>query len=70
MLTTKPCLGWKVIYPPTLSRSAFANQPGARIFYGERVINFNDGLPNFIDAPAEACGSGTMIEEPAVSGWL
>ncbi len=70
MLTTTPGLGWKVVYPPTLSRSAFANQPGARIFYGERVINFNDGLPKFTAALTEAGGSGTMIEEPAVSGWL
>ena len=70
VLTTKPGLGWKVVYPLTLSGSDFAYQPGLHIFYGERVIDFKDGLPKFADVPAEAGGSGTMMDEPAASGWL
>lgn len=69
VLTTKPGLGWKVVYPLTLSGSDFAYQPAAHIFYGERVLDLNDGLPKFADVPADAGGSGTMVEETACSGW-
>ena len=69
VLTTKPGLGWKVVYPLTLSGSGFSYAPMAHIHYAERVINFNDGLPKFSDVPAEAGGSGKMIDEPSQSGW-
>jgi len=69
VLSTKPGLGWKVVYPLTLSGSDFTYKPGAHIFYGERVMEINDGLPKFADVPAEAGGSGTMIEEPTQSAW-
>ncbi len=69
VLTTKPGLGWKVVYPLTLSGSEFSYQPTMHIFYSERVVDFGDELPKFSDVPAEAGGSGTMIEEPTTSGW-
>lgn len=69
VLTTKPELGWKVVYPLTLSGSDFSYKPNLHIFYDERVVDFNDGLPKFSDAPAEAGGSGAMIDEPSISGW-
>ena len=69
VLTTKPGLGWKVVYPLTLSGSGFAYQPAAHIHYGERVIDFNDGLPKFMDVPEDAGGSGRMEDEPSLSGW-
>jgi len=69
VLTTKPGLGWKVVYPLTLTESEFAYEPHAHIFYDERVVEFADGLPKFSDVPEEAGGSGTMIDEPTVSGW-
>lgn len=69
VLTTKPGLGWKVVYPLTLSGSDFAYQPAAHIFYSERVVDFNDQLPKFSDAPAEAGGSGDMVDETSISGW-
>ena len=70
VLTTKPGLGWKVVYPLTLSGSDFAYRPDAHIFYDERVVEFNDGLPKFSDVPTEAGGSGAMIDEPSGSGWM
>ena len=69
ILTTKPGLGWRVVYPLTLSGSDFVYQPNLHIFYGERVLEFNDGLPKFSDAPAEAGGSGEMVKESSMSGW-
>ena len=69
VLTTKPGLGWKVVYPLTLSGSEFSYEPAMHIFYGERVVDFNDSLPKFSDVPVEAGGSGVMLDEPSVSGW-
>lgn len=69
VLTTRPGLGWKVVYPLTLSGSDFAYQPGAHIFYSERVVDFNDRLPKFSDVPADAGGSGVMVDEASISGW-
>lgn len=69
VLTTKPGLEWKVVYPLTLSGSDFAYRPAAHIFYSERVLDFADGLPKFSDVQAEAGGSGTMLEEGQSSGW-
>lgn len=70
VLTTKPGLGWKVVYPLTLSGSEFTYQPAAHIFYAERVLDFADGLPKFSDVPAEAGGSGMMLDEAENSRWL
>ena len=69
VLTTKPGLGWKVVYPLTLSGSDFSYAPAMHIFYDERVMDFNDSLPKFSDVPAEAGGSGVMLDEPSMSGW-
>ena len=69
VLTSKPGLGWRVVYPLTLSGSDFSYRPGMHIFYDERVVDFNDGLPKFSDVPSEAGGSGAMIDEPSISGW-
>ena len=69
VLTTKPGLGWKVVYPATLAGSGFRYQPQMHIHYGERVLDVNDTLPKFTDVPAEAGGSGEMIDEPIVSRW-
>lgn len=69
VLTTKPGLGWKVVYPLTLAGSDFSYKPAMHIFYENRVVDFNDHLPKFSDVPAEAGGSGVMLDEPSVSGW-
>ncbi|NNL19532.1 MAG: GFA family protein [Boseongicola sp.] len=69
VLTTKPGLGLQVVYPMTLSGSEFSYNPVMHIFYGERVLDVNDGLPKFSDAPSEAGGSGEMEDEPSISGW-
>lgn len=70
VFTTKPGLGWQVVYPLTLTGSGFTYQPAAHIFYQQRVLDFNDGLPKFSDVPAEAGGSGEMMEETSKSGWI
>ncbi len=38
--------------------------------YGERIMGPIEGLPKSTHAPAKAGDSGTMIDEPAASGWL
>jgi len=70
VLSTKPGLDWNVVYPLTLAGSSFEYQPAFHIFYGERVMDINDGLPKFADVPQEAGGSGTLVDEPQISKWL
>ena len=53
-----------VVYPMTLADSGFEFEPTMHIFYGERVVDFTDGLPKFIDLSEPEGGSGEMIEEP------
>lgn len=69
VLTTKPGLRWKVVYPSTLAGSDFKYRPGLHVHYAERVLDINDSLPKFADVPKEAGGTGALIEEPAASGW-
>ncbi|MFK7990826.1 MAG: GFA family protein [Sandaracinaceae bacterium] len=69
VLMGKPGLGWRVVYPLLLTGSQFNYEPALHLFYGERVMDVNDGLPKFLDAPAEAGGSGTLVDEPERSGW-
>ena len=69
VLTGKPGLGWRVVYPMTLANTDFKYTPAMHIFYEERVMDINDGLPKFADVPTEAGGSGVMVDEPDRSGW-
>ena len=68
-MTVKPGLGWRVVYPLTLSGSDFRYEPAMHIFYDERVMDIADALPKFVDVPAEAGGSGALVDEPTASGW-
>lgn len=46
------------VYPLILEDFAFA--PAFHIHYSERVIEMPDGVPKFLDLPADAGGSGEM----------
>ena len=64
-----PELGMIVVYPMTLADSDFNFEPQMHIFYDERVIDLNDGLPKFSDVPESHGGSGKMINEDGHTGW-
>ena len=64
-----PDLGMIVVYPMTLADSDFTFEPAMHIFYDERVMDLNDGLPKFADAPESHGGSGKMISEDGHTGW-
>lgn len=58
VMTEIPEMGMVDVYSPILDGAPF--EPGAHIFYGVRMIDIDDGLPKFLDLPAEAGGSGKM----------
>ena len=64
-----PQLGMIVVYPMTLAGSDFKFEPEMHLFYAERVVDFNDGLPKFVDMPEAHGGSGKMISEDGRTGW-
>jgi len=39
------------------------------IFYAERVINFNDGLPKFVGWMKLGDNAGQLVSEDAPTGW-
>ena len=53
--------GLSDVYPHLLT--GFSFQPEAHVHYGLRVVDMADGLPKFNDMPAEAGGSGEMVQE-------
>ena len=67
----KPTLGMIVVYPMTLALPAtnFRFTPAMHIFYAERVMDVNDGLPKFADMPEPFGGSGKTLAESASTGW-
>lgn len=36
--------------------------PVRHIWYSSRIVDFDDGLPKYIDAPKEQCGTGDLYE--------
>ena len=52
---------WKLVdvYAATLPGLAFV--PMLHVNYGETVLHMNDGLPKFVDFPAEFGGSGQKL---------
>jgi hypothetical protein len=49
------------VFPTLLRGRPF--RPAAHVNYRERVTDMRDGLPKFLDMPAEAGGSGEMHED-------
>ncbi len=58
VMSAIPVAGVDDVYPHLLK--GFSFQPQAHVWYGQRVVEMNDGLPKFKDMPAEAGGSGEM----------
>ena len=61
VMTVIPDAGLTDVYPVLLK--GFSFRPQANVHYGVRQIDMPDGLPKFKDMPAEAGGSGEMIED-------
>lgn len=59
--TDHPEMG--VIDVPAVLIKKFTFQPGFHVHYAESVHEMNDGLPKFKNLPAEAGGSGELINE-------
>ena len=65
----KPGPGRVFVYLMTLAGSGLAVEPDFHIFYAERVMDVNDGLPKYADGPEAFGYSGEMVGEPAKSAW-
>ncbi len=65
----KPTLDMTVIYAMSLIESDFIFEPTMHIWYSERVINVNDGLPKFADFPETFGGTGELMKEEKSNGW-
>lgn len=66
----KPQIDMIVVYPMTLCGSDFSFEPEMHLFYVERVMDFSDGLPKFVDVPESYGGSGELMSETGRTGWL
>tara|TARA_B100001123_G_C14680677_1_gene777318 strand:+ start:264 stop:434 length:171 start_codon:yes stop_codon:yes gene_type:complete len=53
----------------SLIESDFIFEPTMHIWYSERVINVNDGLPKFADFPETFGGTGELMKEEKSNGW-
>lgn len=67
----KPAFDMTGVYAMTLSGSdqTYKFEPGFHIFYNERVMEVNDGLPKFADLPEPFGGSGNTVAESGGAGW-
>ena len=67
----KPTMDIIGVYPMTLAGPAntFHFEPAFHIFYEERVMNVNDGLPKYVDLPEMFGGSGRTVHESQNTGW-
>jgi len=65
----KPTFNMTVVYAMTLAESDFKFEPTMHVWYAERVMNVDDGLPKFVDFPEGFGGSGELFEEKAATGW-
>ena len=60
MMATSSASGTADVFP--MSIRDFDFEPAAHVYYSERAIDMDDGLPKFRDMPAAAGGSGEMME--------
>jgi len=61
IMTDHPTMGLIDVYAATIPSLDF--QPALHVNYAEKVLPMKDGLPKFRDMPAEAGGSGEMLED-------
>lgn len=64
-----PDVGMTVVFPSTLKHADLKFTPQFHQFYCENVVELADGVPKFIDKPAEFGGSGQQIPEPSATHW-
>lgn len=65
VLNEKPQMDMVVVYAPVLAPSKMIARPSLHLFYEERALDINDGLPKYADVPEQFGGSGRQIEESA-----
>jgi hypothetical protein len=56
--------GRSVVYAAILSGSGYVHKAEFHIHCDEAILDLSDGLPKFVDLPAEFGGSGERIDEP------
>lgn len=61
IMTDHPTMGLIDVYAATIPSLDF--RPALHVNYAETVLPMKDGLPKFRDMPAEAGGSGEMLED-------
>ena len=60
--------GRTVVYAMVLANSGYVHQASCHIHCDESVFDMRDGLPKYVDYPAEWGGSGQTVPEPERSG--
>ncbi len=61
IMTDHPTFGLMDVYAATIPTLKF--EPGLHVFYSEKTLRVQDGLPKFADFPTDFGGTGTMLEE-------
>lgn len=61
LMTDHPGMGLVDVYAAILPTLNF--EPALHVFYGEKVVRVQDGLPKMKDMPAELGGSGEVLPE-------
>ena len=61
LMTAHPGMGLVDVYAAILPSLKF--EPMVHVFYAEKVVSINDGLPKMKDVPAEMGGSGITLPE-------
>ena len=64
----KPQDGVNVLFPSVLAGSGAPFEPMGHMYYDQRMLDIDDGLPKFADKPEALGGSGRMSDAPARSG--
>lgn len=57
-----------VVYAMVLAESGYVHKATCHINCDETVLNLQDGLPKYVDIPAEWGGSGETVSEPSQTG--
>lgn len=60
--------GRVVVYAMVLAESGYVHKANCHIHCDETVIHLRDGLPKYVDLPAEWGGSGETVSEPSQTG--
>jgi len=61
VMTDHPGGGFVDVYAAVLPKLAF--EPQLHLHYGSTVLRIADGLPKYLDLPAQFGGSGTEVDE-------